>query len=97
MTGRIHEYVTPQSRGVLSLPSNVRERLRLDQPGAQLEIEETDDGRFEIRGVLPVPADQKWFWSERWQEMEREADADLAEGRTLATTSVKEFLTELDS
>ncbi|HEY5265188.1 MAG TPA: AbrB family transcriptional regulator [Acidimicrobiales bacterium] len=76
---------------------SIREKLRLDEPGAQLEILETDDGRFEIRGVLPVPADQQWFWTDRWQKMERAADADVAAGRTTGTSSVDEFLAELDS
>ena len=92
----IHEYVTLQKSGVLRLPGNVREKLRLDEPGAQVEIEETEDGRFELRGVLPIPADQQWFWTVRWQKMEREADADVLMGRTLTTSSVAEFLDELD-
>ena len=35
----IHEYVSLQKSGVLRLPGNVREKLRLDVPGAQVEIE----------------------------------------------------------
>ena len=77
----IHEYVSLQKSGVLRLPVNVREKLRLD----------------ELRGVLPVPADQQWFWTERWQKMEQEADADVLTGRTLTTSSVAEFLDELDA
>ncbi len=94
---RIHEYVSLQKSGVLRLPGNVREKLRLNEPGAQVEIEETEDGRFELRGVLPIPADQQWFWTERWQKMERMADADVVMGRTLTTPSVAEFLDELDA
>jgi hypothetical protein len=93
----IHEYISLQKSGVLRLPGNVREKLRLDEPGAQVEIEETEDGRFELRGVLPIPADQQWFWTERWQKMEQEADADVLMGRTLTTSSVAEFLDELDA
>jgi bifunctional DNA-binding transcriptional regulator/antitoxin component of YhaV-PrlF toxin-antitoxin module len=97
MLTRIHEYVSLQKSGVLRLPSNVREKLRLDVPGAQVEIEETEDGRFELRGVLPISADQQWFWTERWQKKEREAVADVVMGRTLTTSSVAEFLDELDA
>jgi len=28
-----------------------------------------------------VAADQRWFWTERWQAMEREVDAHVAAGR----------------
>ena len=93
---KVHEFVAVQKRGVVTLPPVVRERLSLNTPGAQLEIVEADDGRFEIRGTVPVPADQAWFWTERWQRMEREADADLAAGRVIGSDSVDELLDDLD-
>ena len=94
---RIHEFVALQKRGVVSVPAVVRERLHLDEPGAQMEFLETDDGILTVRGVLPVPSDQTWFWTERWQKMEREADEDIAAGRVASTDSVEEFFAELDS
>jgi AbrB family looped-hinge helix DNA binding protein len=75
-------YVAVQSRGTIALPASLRRRLQLDKPGAQVEIIEQEDGRLELRAMLPVPADQTWFWTERWQRMEREADEDIAAGRT---------------
>jgi hypothetical protein len=50
----------------------------LDQPGAQVEITEREDGVLELRPALPVPADQRWFWTERWQERERQVDEHVA-------------------
>ena len=44
-----------------------------------------------------MPSDQKWFWTERWQQMEREADEDIAAGRIVRTESVDELFAELDS
>ena len=41
-----------------------------------------------------MPADQAWFWSQRWQQMEREADEDIAAGRTVVVDGVS-GLTEL--
>jgi len=37
MTG-FHGYVGVQSRGVIALPTELRRRLHLDEPGAQVEI-----------------------------------------------------------
>jgi AbrB family looped-hinge helix DNA binding protein len=71
-----------QSRGTIALPADLRRRLHLDQENAQVRLVETDDGHVELIPVVAVPADQAWFWSERWQAMEREADADVAAGRT---------------
>ena len=93
---RIHEFVALQKRGVVSVPAVIRERLHLDEPGAQLEFLETDDGTLTVRGVVPVPSDQKWFWTERWQQMEREADEDIAAGRIVGTESVDELFAEMD-
>lgn len=73
-----HGYVNVQARGLVALPSEVRRRLHLDEPGAQLEITEREDGILELRPALPVPADQRWFWSARWQQREREVDAHVA-------------------
>ncbi len=74
-------YVAVQSRGTIALPAGLRRRLHLDEPGAQVEIIEQEDGRLELRAVLPVRADQAWFWTERWQQMEREVDEHVAAGR----------------
>jgi antitoxin MazE len=89
-------FVTVQSRGTVALPVSLRERLHLNEPGAQLQIIEQEDGRVELRPVLPVPADQRWFWTERWQAMEREADADIAAGRTVVVDGVDELIAHLD-
>jgi bifunctional DNA-binding transcriptional regulator/antitoxin component of YhaV-PrlF toxin-antitoxin module len=73
-----HGYVGVQGRGVLALPAELRRRFHLDQPGAQVEITEREDGVLELRPALPVPADQRWFWTERWQERERQVDEHVA-------------------
>jgi antitoxin MazE len=88
--------VTIQQRGVLALPSDLRKRHHLDEPGAQVEVAERDDGVIELRPHVPVPADQRWFWTERWQEMERAADADIAAGRVVRSDDVDDLLAELD-
>jgi AbrB family looped-hinge helix DNA binding protein len=90
-------YVAVQARGTVALPADLRRRLHLDEPGAQVEITEMDDGRIELRPVLPVPADQSWFWTERWQAMEREADEDIAAGRLTTVDGVDEMFELLDA
>src|ERR1700736_3786728 len=91
-----HGYVTVQSRGVVALPAEVRRRLHLDEPGAQVEITERDDGVLELRPSLPIPADQRWFWTERWQQREREVDADVAAGEVAVHPDGDALLDHLD-
>jgi bifunctional DNA-binding transcriptional regulator/antitoxin component of YhaV-PrlF toxin-antitoxin module len=91
-----HGYVGMQSRGLIALPTELRRRLHLDEPGAQVEILERDDGVLELRAALPVPADQAWFWTERWQLREREVDAHVDRGDVVVHESTEAFLGHLD-
>lgn len=97
MTDTWHGYVGVQRRGVIALPAGLRQRLHLDEPGAQVEITERDDGVLELRPALPVPADQAWFWTERWQEREREVDEYVAAGNVTVHHSVDAFDAHLDA
>lgn len=90
-------FLTVQSRGTVALPPQVRHRLSLDRPGAQVRLVERPDGVIELHPVIPIPSDQAWFWTERWQRMEREADADIAAGRVVVTEGPDAFFTDLDS
>ncbi len=90
-------YVTLQTRGTLSLPADVRRRHHLDQPGAQVEIVEREDGVIELHPQVPVPADQAWFWTERWQARERQVDALVASGEVTTHESAHAFLDHLEA
>ncbi len=90
-------YLGVQGRGTIVLPADVRRRLHLDQPGAQLELTERVDGVLELRAALPVPAEQRWFWSERWQQREREVDEHVAAGRVAVHESSEALLSHLDA
>lgn len=56
--------------------------------GAAILLREVTDGRIDPK--------QAWFWTQEWQEREREADADLAAGRVTRFESDEDFLAELD-
>lgn len=86
-----------QSRGTVALPADLRRRLHLDGSDSQIKLIEHEDGRIELVPVVAVPADQAWFWTERWQAMEREADADIAAGRVTVVDGVNGLIAHLDS
>ena len=89
-------HVSVQSRGTIALPADLRRRYHLDEPGAQVQIIEHEDGMLELQPMLPIPADQRWFWTDRWQAMEREADEDIAAGRVLSFDDVDAFIAHLE-
>lgn len=68
----------------------------MDEPGAQVEVVERDDGVIELHPLLPHRAEQAWFWTERWQAMEQEAEDDIAAGRTETFETADELLADLE-
>lgn len=79
----------------LSLPANIL--LELEQWG------KTTNTLFErLRsesGVIPpnTPADQKWFWSKKWQKDEQHAENEIATGQVDVFNNVEELLADLDA
>jgi AbrB family looped-hinge helix DNA binding protein len=91
-----HGFVAVQARGVVALPADVRRRLHLDESGAQVEITEREDGVLELRPALPIPADQRWFWQDRWQRREKEVDQHVAAGRVTVHDGAESFVAHLE-
>jgi len=89
-------YVSVQARGVIALPAEVRRKMHLDEPGAQVEITQRDDGVLELRAALPISADQRWFWTERWQQREREVDAHVSAGEVTVYDDGQAFVSHLE-
>lgn len=62
----------------ITIPREAFEELGL-QPGDLLEVQVASDGLRLIPQKL-IPRDQAWFWTEEWQEAEREASEAIARG-----------------
>jgi antitoxin MazE len=86
-----------QARGVVTIPADLRKQLHADQPGAQIQLVEVRKGVYEMSATVSVPAEDAWFWSERWQRMEREAQADIDAGRIKSFATVDDFVADLNS
>ena len=46
--------------------------------------------------MIAVPADQAWFWTDRWQRMEREVDEHVGRGEVASHDSAEELFADLD-
>jgi len=90
-------YLGIQGRGTIALPSDVRRRYHLDEPGAQVKLIERADGILELHPALPVPSDQRWFWTQRWQQRELAVDQALAEGKSTVFEDGAGFLSHLET
>ena len=65
--------------------------------GKDLLSSTDENGRIGISRAQVIPPDQAWFWIKRWQQMEREAEADLANGRVMEHIDLTSALNSLDS
>ncbi len=81
-------------RGTITLPKDVRKGLDEE---ALFDVVRREDGVIELRPRITVDASQPWFWTERWQRMEREADEDIAAGRLHGPMTGEEFLAHLEA
>ncbi len=74
-----HTRIRP--KGQITLPGKIRKILGVKE-GDDLIFRVDDENRISIERAQIIPAGQAWFWSERWQRMEQEAQEDIAAGRT---------------
>ena len=71
---------TLRAKGQITLPEDIRRAARLEE-GDLLEAEITSEGIL-LRPQKLIDSTQAWFWTPEWQAGEREADADLATGKS---------------
>jgi len=80
MTESNSELVQLRSKSQLTLPSFVRKTLGLDE-GDLLDVT-VRDGEIVLRPKRVIDQSQAWFWSQRWQDGERQAANDISTGAT---------------
>lgn len=94
MARRASGLVKISPRGTITLPKEVRQGLG---ESTLLEAVRREDGVIELRPQTTIDASQSWFWTERWQRMEREVDEEYAAGRYKTFDDVEGFLAYLDN
>ena len=83
-----------RNKGQITLPADVRKLANL-KDGDVVEVEVSAEGDVILRPRKLIPASQAWFWTESWQEGEREAsrERDADEGEVYRSDD--EFLDSL--
>ncbi len=79
--------------GQLTLPAEVRRELNIEE-GDYVEIDIVDE-LIVLKPKKLVDSSQAYFWSRDWQEAEREATRDIAEGRVHEFASAEELVSSL--
>jgi AbrB family looped-hinge helix DNA binding protein len=94
-------HTTLRGRGQVTLPSDIRNALHLEE-GDEVDFAivgpdtVVEPGDVLVRGMRMIPVDQAWFWTESWQAGEREVDEQIKAGEGTFFGSDEEFLAALD-
>jgi AbrB family looped-hinge helix DNA binding protein len=92
---RAYYKIRLRGRGQITLPPQIRERLKVRE-GDDVLFRLNEQGQVVIEQVQMIDPEQAWFWTERWQKMEREVQEDIDAGRLLEFESVEDFIKYLD-
>ena len=84
-----------RNKGQVTVPVEVRQKLGVKE-GDDLAFVVDVNGQVTIQPLQTIPPDQAWFWTERWQAMERSAQADISEGRIHQYANVDEAIAFLE-
>lgn len=90
------ERITLRKRGQFTLPKAFLEELNLRE-GDSLEARLDEKGFLTLVPLIEVPVDQAWFWTEKWQREEAEAEGDIITGRTKSFSNLDDLFADLES
>ncbi len=85
-----------RNKGQITLPAEVRKAANLED-GDVVEVEVTEHGDVVLHPRKLIPASQTWFWTNSWQEGEREASRERDAEAGEIFRSDEEFLDSLRS
>ncbi len=92
---RTEELVRLRARGQVTLPSFIREKLHLEE--GNLVLIKVVDNTIILVPQETIDKEQSWFWRERWQKLEAEAEEDIRKGKVKSFDSAEEFFDEIDA
>lgn len=87
------ELIQIRKKAQVTLPQSVRDQLGL-QEGDFLDVRVQGD-EIVLKAKRLVDKEQAWFWTERWQRGERQAEEDIKSGRVKRFASAEDALDEL--
>ena len=89
----MEELINVRKKGQVTLPLSMRKALRIEE-GSVLMSKIVDDAIVLVPQEV-VDRDQAWFWKDRWQKLEADAEKDISAGRTKTFDSVEDLFHEI--
>ncbi len=83
-----------RARGQITIPPEIRKRLQVRE-GDDVMFYVTDKGQVVVDQVRVIDPEQAWFWTERWQKMERESRQDYENGDYVEFDNIEDAINHL--
>lgn len=90
----MEELIKVREKGQVTLPVFIRKSLDLKK--GSLVIAKVVDNTVVLIPQRTIDKDQNWFWTERWQKLEAEAEKDISKGKVKVFNSVEELFNEIE-
>lgn len=90
----MEELIKVRIKGQVTLPLSMRKKLGIEN--GSIVLSKIVDNAIVLVPQETVDRDQAWFWKDRWQKLEAEADRDISEGRTMTFNSVEDLFHEIE-
>ncbi len=84
------ELIRVRKKSQVTLPPSVRKSLGI-QEGDYLDVS-IHEGEIILKVKKLIDKNQAWFWTNRWQQGEREANEDIQAGRTYRFSDADEAI-----
>lgn len=90
----MEELIKVREKGQVTLPVFIRKSLDLTK--GSIVLAKIVDNTVVLVPQRTIDKDQIWFWTERWQKLEAEAEKDIRKGRVKTFNSVEELFDEIE-
>jgi antitoxin MazE len=88
------ELLKVRKKAQVTLPLSVRRKLGIEE-GDYLDVS-VKGNQVVLKVKKLIDKDQAWFWTERWQKGEREAEEDIKAGRVYEFPDADSAIAALD-
>jgi len=88
------ELIKVREKGQITLPLYMRKSLKLGK--GSIVLAEIVDNTIVLAPQETIAKDQAWFWTERWQKLEQEAEEDIKRGNVKIFDTVEELFDEIE-
>ncbi|MCE5223583.1 AbrB/MazE/SpoVT family DNA-binding domain-containing protein [bacterium] len=85
--------VSLKQKSQVTIPQDIMESMHLNV-GDKMEVYVADN-QIVLKPVLVISKDQSWFFSNEWQEKEKQVEKDIQKGRIKKVISSDELVAEL--